>query len=61
MEPEIRYARTSDGLNIAYYAIGQGLTLVVLPPTLNTPITEEWNIAARRSAAYVASRDLQYV
>jgi pimeloyl-ACP methyl ester carboxylesterase/DNA-binding CsgD family transcriptional regulator len=29
MEPQIRYARTSDGVRIAYYAMGEGPALVV--------------------------------
>ncbi len=61
MEPEIRYARTSDGLNIAYYAMGEGLTLIVPPPRSAQPIREEWNVPAMRSAAEFSSRSLQYV
>ncbi len=61
MEPEIRYARTSDGLNIAYYALGSGLTLIALPPTLGSPIKEEWDVSAIRSAVESSSRFLQYV
>jgi class 3 adenylate cyclase/pimeloyl-ACP methyl ester carboxylesterase len=61
VEPEIRYARTSDGLSIAYYAMGEGLTLIMLPPGLGTPINEEWNVPRLRSRAQVWSRSLQYV
>lgn len=32
MEPEIQYARTSDGVNIAFYAIGDGEPLLVATP-----------------------------
>lgn len=32
MEPEIRYARTSDGISIAYYTMGEGESLVVTSP-----------------------------
>ena len=28
-EPEIRYCTTADGVNIAYYTMGEGLPLVV--------------------------------
>ncbi len=31
MEPAIRYAETADGVSIAYYDIGEGAPLVVLP------------------------------
>ena len=61
MEPEIRYARTSDGLSIAYCAMGRGLTLIVAPPTPGQTIETEWNVPARRSAAELSSRFLQYV
>ncbi len=61
MEPEIRYVRTSDGVNIAYYALGQGLTLIVAPPTPGETIEGEWNVTAMRSIAEFASRVLRYV
>ncbi len=32
MEPQVRYARTSDGVNIAYLSIGDGSPLVYIPP-----------------------------
>ena len=32
MEPQIQYATTSDGVRIAYYAIGEGEPLLVTPP-----------------------------
>ena len=32
MEPQIRYAKTSDGINVAYWAIGEGTVLVQVPP-----------------------------
>src|SRR3990172_7235902 len=31
MEPRIQYAQTSDGVSIAYWALGQGQPLVLLP------------------------------
>lgn len=31
MEPRIQYARTSDGVNLAYYSIGEGHPIVVMP------------------------------
>ena len=61
MEREIRYARTSDGLNIAYCAMGRGLTLIVPPPLLVQTIEAEWNVPRMRSAAEFASRALRYV
>lgn len=32
MEPRIQYAKTSDGVNIAYWTLGEGPPLVYLPP-----------------------------
>jgi len=31
MEPQIQYAKTSDGLSIAYYTLGRGMPLVLMP------------------------------
>jgi hypothetical protein len=31
MEPQIRYAKTSDGVSIAYATMGHGLPFVSLP------------------------------
>jgi hypothetical protein len=30
MEPQIQYVKTEDGVNIAYYAIGQGPAMLYL-------------------------------
>ena len=32
MEPRIQYAQTSDGVNIAYFSMGEGLPVVFVPP-----------------------------
>ena len=43
MEPQIQYVTTSDGVNIAYYAIGQGpATLFLSMPTSH--LEAEWRI-----------------
>src|SRR2546427_3805387 len=34
MEPRIQYAKTSDGVNIAYAAFGDGPAIVVTPPAV---------------------------
>ena len=31
MEPRIQYAKTKDGVSIAYYAVGEGRPLVLMP------------------------------
>jgi class 3 adenylate cyclase/pimeloyl-ACP methyl ester carboxylesterase len=42
-EPRIQYARTSDGVNIAYYAIGDGQPLVQMPAPPWSHIQLEWS------------------
>jgi class 3 adenylate cyclase len=44
MEPRIQYAKTSDGVNIAYYAVGEGPPLVYLPFTPFSHVQLEWQI-----------------
>ncbi len=54
MEPRIQYTKSSDGVNIAYWVIGQGPTLVAfnLP---NSNIRADWEIAwLRRSHELLA-------
>jgi pimeloyl-ACP methyl ester carboxylesterase len=43
MEPRIQYARTSDGVNIAYWALGEGPALVHLP-VFTGHVQLEWEI-----------------
>jgi class 3 adenylate cyclase len=49
MEPEVRYARTEDGVNVAYYSMGEG-TPVVLMNLPNTHIQMEWQMDDVRRA-----------
>jgi len=42
MEPRIQYAKTSDGVSIAYYAMGEGKPLLVTPPLICSHLTLEW-------------------
>ena len=44
MEPRIQYAKTSDGVSIAYYAIGQGPPLVWMPNMPGSHLQLEWRI-----------------
>jgi hypothetical protein len=32
MEPRIQYAKTSDGVSIAFWTLGEGPPLVLMPP-----------------------------
>jgi pimeloyl-ACP methyl ester carboxylesterase/DNA-binding CsgD family transcriptional regulator len=49
MAPRIKYAKTSDGINIAYSASGQGPPLVYLPWTLVSHVEREWQYPEYRS------------
>jgi DNA-binding CsgD family transcriptional regulator/pimeloyl-ACP methyl ester carboxylesterase len=48
MEPRIQYAKTSDGVNIAYWAIGSGPPLVMMPAPPFSHIQAEWEDAEMR-------------
>ena len=49
MEPQIRYAKTSDGVSIAYYAIGSGSPYVwpATPPTIG--VANLWRVPEMRN------------
>jgi pimeloyl-ACP methyl ester carboxylesterase len=47
MEPAIQYARTSDGVNIAYYLIGDGRPLVSLTP--GSHLERQWQYPEQRT------------
>ncbi len=58
MEPRIQYAKTEDGVSIAYWTIGEGTPLVHMPPAF-THIQLEWQFPElrhwyeRRAARFV--------
>jgi len=60
MEPQIQYAKTSDGVNIAYYAIGQGPALLALLMP-NSHLEAEWQIDSLRMAWTAAARFSTFV
>src|SRR5690242_12381801 len=48
-EPEIKYVRTSDGVNIAYYMIGEGALPIVIMDAMYSNLQAEWaNFDMRR-------------
>ena len=47
MEPRIQYAKTSDGVSIAFWTLGEGMPLVYLPPPY-THIQLEWQFPEMR-------------
>ena len=60
MEPKIRYAKSADGTNIAYWAIGEGRPLVSMPQMPWSHIEREWAIPEwrRRYERLAAGRRL---
>jgi pimeloyl-ACP methyl ester carboxylesterase len=50
MEPRIQYAKTSDGVSIAYWVIGQGPPLVIPPILFANHVQVEWEVPGRRFA-----------
>ncbi|TMG00368.1 MAG: alpha/beta fold hydrolase [Chloroflexi bacterium] len=48
MEPRIQYATTNDGVNIAFWAIGEGMPFVHMPWFRSSHIQREWQIPEYR-------------
>ena len=53
MEPRIQYAKTSDGVNIAYWKVGEGMPLVWVPepPISHLQLEWSWNTSVRSDVA----------
>jgi class 3 adenylate cyclase len=49
MEPRIQYAKTSDGVSIAYSTLGEGLPLVLAPTPEVNHIQAEWQLPGASS------------
>jgi class 3 adenylate cyclase/pimeloyl-ACP methyl ester carboxylesterase len=61
MEPQIRYAKTADGVNIAWYSVGEGLPFVWLPYGPYTHTQYEWTIAETREVLETLAQRVQLV
>jgi class 3 adenylate cyclase len=48
--PPLQYARTSDGVNIAYWTFGSGPPLVLMPLLIGSHVQIDWSIPSRRAA-----------
>src|SRR3990172_9719137 len=42
MEPRIQYAKTKDGVSIAFWTLGEGMPLVYMPAGIFSHIQLEW-------------------
>lgn len=58
--PEMRFARTSDGVTIAHQVVGRGPALVWLPSALSH-VQSQWRIPAMRAAYETLARHLTVV
>jgi len=48
VEPQIHYVKTSDGVSIAYWTLGEGLPLVMMPAGIFSHIQLEWQAPEMR-------------
>lgn len=48
--PPIQYARTSDGVNIAFWTHGKGPPLVLMPLLIGSHVQIDWSVPARVAA-----------
>ncbi len=48
MEPRIRYAQTTDGFSVAFWALGDGRALVEMPPIPFSHLQLEWQLPELR-------------
>ena len=60
MEPSIRYARTEDGVSIAYWALGDGYPLIADVGDWSH-VQREWDIPERRAYSERAARNHTFI
>ena len=56
MEPQVAYAKTSDGVEIAYHVLGAGPWLVLMPGVPFSYFMQEWQIGPQRELLIWLSR-----
>ncbi len=61
MEPSIQYVTTSDGVSIAYYAIGSGPSVIGLSAGLGNQIDLEWRMPRYRRTVENVARAFTYI
>ena len=42
MEPRIQYAKTNDGVDIAYWTLGSGIPFILMPSSMLSPSIRHW-------------------
>ena len=48
MEPRIQYAKTADGVSIAFWTLGEGMPLIMMPPVAFSHVQLEWRVPEAR-------------
>ena len=63
MEPRIQYSKTTDGVSIAYYALGEGPAVVYMPPLPFRHIQRQWELMPqdRQIADLLAAQRRRFV
>jgi class 3 adenylate cyclase len=61
MEPRIQYAKSSDGVSIAYWVMGSGLPFVVMPLRPSSHIQAEWRLPKYRALYESQARNRQLI
>lgn len=59
--PPIHYTRTNDGVDIAYWTLGEGPTLFILHPPVDSHIAVEWEVPRVRRFYEDLARDFRIV
>ncbi len=59
--PPIQYARTEDGVNIAYWTLGSGPTVVLSHYHALSHLDREWNVPALREWYEELAKDFTVV
>ena len=54
--PTVRFTSTADGVSIAYWSVGEGRPMILLPPLPHSHIQMEWDIPERRRGYELAAR-----
>ncbi len=60
-QPQIQYATASDGVRIAYWAVGEGPPLISISPMPSSNIQKEWGFAPLQRFYEALASSLQFI